>query len=366
MVRRTFWLIQGQNQRKATEAGLDEGGNPHPEQREREEHEEESDMEEDFDLDSIIAGLEENTEYEEYGKAAALLCLGWDALTPLNIIFDGLNKVHKANYNADNCRIVHFRNTDETKIFVQEQNGIDIYAFRSVANRDFKFLNITGEKIYKVATIFHRLDGKPITEADTAAAVQSVAHRYPDFRPFIKTHPGWSDRFVSVNVEHPKIEEIRNLMEQHRGYQNGRSNLEMFKGGVVVGYVYLQTFWTNDKDWKQYVVGPIGTGRDFRAQHELGMLKLGGREAIGYASKISIIQRIPQQTYNVWLTDTGLKRFRMLEEKEKSFAMGKDKKKLVVTVRQWEKREAKKDGDDAADKRTPFQKAHKYGEAHRN
>ena len=78
-------------------------------------------MDDDTDFKDILASLQEGEEATKYGRSAVLLCTGWDQFTPIAIIYAGLSRVYRANWNEENVHLVNYK--EEIKIFVQESTG---------------------------------------------------------------------------------------------------------------------------------------------------------------------------------------------------------------------------------------------------
>ena len=306
-------------------------------------------MDDDTDFEDILASLQEGEEATKYGRSAVLLCTGWDQFTPIAIIYAGLSRVYRANWNEENVHLVNYK--EETKIFVQESTG-DINKFRAAISSDYKFISISGEKIYKVAVVFYRLDRKPLTSHDQDSALRATGLKFPAMKDYLAIHKGWSDRFTSINISHPDPLKITSIMEDSAAKYAEKA--DSIAAAHLMGHVYRNTFWTNDTNFKQYVFGPVGTNRSYHLGHEKGMNQLGKGHMMVYAPRLSIIQRLPQLTYFVWLDQVGYERFQRVEGRALSFYNDRFNKKVLATIRPFEKRARV----DSNDNQAAFQPAH--------
>ena len=308
----------------------------------------------------LMENAEEAPEFQKYGKAAVLIGVKWDEQTPLNLIFDGLNKILKTNWTLEKVHIINFNG--ETKLYIQEAAG-DIEKFRGIKNANFAFKYITGETTYKVAWAFHRRDGEKLSATDGEDSLKSVKTRHPDIAEFLVVYEGWSDRYISITLAHKDLNVVCDLMEKYR-YMD-RNGTGKIISHHLEGHLYPHTFFTADKKWKKWVVSKVGTETEFRQKHEDGIYKSLDRSKMAvYAAKVSFIQRLPTLNYFVWCTEAGYKLFARMENAKKHFYTDQ-KGKHPFTIRPFEKK-AYERKDEFTDDRSAFQKAHRYGESQRD
>ena len=271
----------------------------------RKDDEEEVDDGKDIDLNLLLAEQQLDPEQEKYGKAAKLKGLGWNKFTGLEAIYNGLSKVTKGDWSHSTVHIVA---TDYDFTLYIQDGSCDLDKFRGRENADWKFISVTGEIIYKFAFVFYRPDGDDISELDTTSACKHVRDAYPLFKDFVTSFPGYSKKFVSVNISHPDKTAIFNLMETIRAKEAtgaGRIPAHHLQGDPM-----RCTFFTTDPKYKQYVVGKISKDPKFRANHEKSFFKVFNKfRMISYAPKLSMIQRVPTLYYHAWLDQQGFDGF---------------------------------------------------------
>ena len=287
--------------------------------------------------------LEEPEVSNVYGRAAVILLTGkWDALTPRELIFNALSKVMKAQYNDNNVNIVSFN--DETKLYVQESVG-ELHKFRNLSHPNMKFLSISGELVYKVAYVFYRRDGKEVTVEDKDHCKRAVMDRHRNFRDFVGIHDGYDRRFVNINISLNNKNEITTLLKIGRdAYFTGSDKLNA--ANHLTGHFYPHTFWTNDRTYSRYIMGPISTVKNWRKGHEEGIIKMMKTSCIAYTPRIKFIQRGVSTTYDVWITQQGYINFQKLINRIESFHKiirdGKEVK-IPAIIRPYVKRAAEED-----------------------